>query len=59
MRNPHLSSIYSLFQPLTHVIARNLIKELTLAKPILLSVALKDSSASTVKTLAKLLPSLL
>lgn len=46
-------------EPLTHVIARNLITELSsLHKPILLSVALKDTSAQTVKTLAKILPSL-
>ncbi|XP_045159577.2 proteasome assembly chaperone 3-like [Mercenaria mercenaria] len=58
------SSMYStdllmgIDEPLTHVVARNLITELSLHKPILLSVALKDSSAPTVKTIAKILPSL-
>ncbi|XP_052255862.1 proteasome assembly chaperone 3-like isoform X4 [Dreissena polymorpha] len=46
-------------EPITHVIARNLVTEVPLTKPILLSVALKDSSPKTVKTLAKILPSLL
>ncbi|XP_060594990.1 proteasome assembly chaperone 3-like [Ruditapes philippinarum] len=45
-------------EPLTHVIARNLITELSVHKPILLSFALKDTTAPTVKTIAKILPSI-
>jgi len=50
---------YYFFQPITHVVARNLITEVPLIKPILLSFALKDNSPKTVKAIAKILPSLL
>ncbi|KAL4236667.1 Proteasome assembly chaperone 3 [Mactra antiquata] len=46
-------------EPLTHVVVKNLITDIKKHKPILISIALKDTAVGTVKTLAKILPSLL
>ncbi|XP_046578068.1 proteasome assembly chaperone 3-like [Haliotis rubra] len=41
-------------EPLTHVLAKNLIAEVTTTKPIILTMSLKDTTPKTVKALASL-----
>lgn len=46
-------------EPMTHVVARNLVAQLNIQKPVVLSIALKDNSPQTVKSIAKIIPTLL
>ncbi|WAR24627.1 PSMG3-like protein [Mya arenaria] len=56
---PNIDVLMGNDQPMTHVVARNLITQIPLSKPILLSIALKDNSPKTVKAIAKILPTLM
>ena len=50
---------YLSFQPMTHVVAKNLVKQLNIQKPVILSMALKDNTPKTVKAIAEIIPSIL
>lgn len=47
-----------IFQPITHVVAKNLVGQLNIQKPVILSMALKDNSPKTVKAIAQIIPTL-
>ena len=43
-----------IFQPLTHVMARSIVSKLPVHKPILLAIALKDTSAPMLRAVEDL-----